>query len=236
MMNMMKRVKMMIKKSLLIIMLCFILIGCGKVKKSENNIVFSAYEIDVSAKMMNIPEDVLNKFNEAKKEILVLELEPVSILGTQVVSGTNYLILCKATSIEKPHPTNYQVVTMYVDLEGKSKITGSKEFNYSLYVNRNIDIDSKLLVGGYTVYTQIGESKLEKNIQEIFNKSTNNDKKYSPILLFGKEKNDGTNYAVLTLENNDNVNSLNLLTIHEGNDGSISILSDAFIDLKDFTN
>ena len=60
--------------------------------------------------------------------------EPVALLGTQVVSGTNYLMLCKIhmiTANASPDDFHYSFVTVYQDLEGDASIIETKDIGAS---------------------------------------------------------------------------------------------------------
>lgn len=59
--------------------------------------------------------------------------EPEAVVGTQVVSGTNYLILCKVTAVVPDAEGTYNLVTVYEDLEGNAEITDVTELEYSIY-------------------------------------------------------------------------------------------------------
>ncbi|MCR5141380.1 MAG: hypothetical protein K6C68_02470 [Ruminococcus sp.] len=55
------------------------------------------------------------------------EYEPVAVLGTQVVAGTNYCILCKVTVVYPDAQPTYELVYVYEDLEGNAEITDIKD-------------------------------------------------------------------------------------------------------------
>ena len=56
------------------------------------------------------------------------EYTPIALLGTQVVAGTNYRIICESRpSIPSPE-SSYVIVTVYADLEGNAEITETFEF------------------------------------------------------------------------------------------------------------
>ena len=55
------------------------------------------------------------------------EYTPVAVLGTQVVAGTNYCILCKVTAVVPGAQPSYELVYVYEDLSGNAEITDSKE-------------------------------------------------------------------------------------------------------------
>ena len=51
--------------------------------------------------------------------------EPIALLGTQVVSGTNYLYLCKSTWTDYQENVSFVLLQIYQDLSGKSEVVGS---------------------------------------------------------------------------------------------------------------
>lgn len=47
---------------------------------------------------------------------------PVALLSTQTVAGTNYRILCEATTVYPGAERHYAVVNVYESLEGNANI------------------------------------------------------------------------------------------------------------------
>ena len=64
---------------------------------------------------------------KALSDMVGAEYTPVAVLGTQVVAGTNYCILCKVTAVVPGAQPSYELVYVYEDLSGNAAITGSKE-------------------------------------------------------------------------------------------------------------
>ena len=61
-------------------------------------------------------------FEKAMEGFVGVDYQPVELLGTQVVAGTNYKILCDAKGVY-PGAEPYQaIVTVYQDLDGNAKI------------------------------------------------------------------------------------------------------------------
>ena len=73
-----------------------------------------------------ITDDISNMFQQAMDSYqtgtITVAYQPVAILGTQVVAGTNYAILCKASEINKG--TSWVIVYLYRDLENNASIIG----------------------------------------------------------------------------------------------------------------
>ncbi len=53
----------------------------------------------------------------------------LALLGTQIVSGTNYMLLCKITPVTANPQPHYSIVTVYEDLEGNASISDTHDFN-----------------------------------------------------------------------------------------------------------
>ncbi|SEK89328.1 hypothetical protein [Ruminococcus albus] len=82
---------------------------------------------------------------KARETLVGAEYEPVALLGTQAVAGTNYCLLCKVTAVWVEQPT-YVLVYVYEDLEGNAEITYTTDFTLG-------DADEE--------YSETGEEKME---------------------------------------------------------------------------
>ena len=78
-----------------------------------------------------LTDDVKAVFNKAVEGLTGMTYEPVAYLGSQVVAGTNHLILCKAAAVTENPTTTYALLTVYEDLNGNAEITESREFTGS---------------------------------------------------------------------------------------------------------
>ena len=70
-----------------------------------------------------IPQEAKDVFDKAAGNLDGNELEPMALLGTQVVAGTNYAFLCFSTLQTEETINGIQVVTVYEDLHGNVEIT-----------------------------------------------------------------------------------------------------------------
>ena len=59
-------------------------------------------------------------FDAAYDEDDEMELEPIDLLATQIVSGTNYCFLCRSDA-------GYSLVYVYEDLQGDAQITSIQD-------------------------------------------------------------------------------------------------------------
>lgn len=68
-------------------------------------------------------------FEKAFGELVGASHQPVELLATQVVAGTNYAYLCKTTLVTAEPVTKLTIVTVYADLEGNASITAISDIS-----------------------------------------------------------------------------------------------------------
>ena len=69
-----------------------------------------------------ITDEARAAFEKAMEGFTGVGYEPVALIGTQVVSGTNYCILCEARVIVPDAAPYYALVYVYADLKGGAEI------------------------------------------------------------------------------------------------------------------
>ncbi|ETP71628.1 hypothetical protein UYO_2384 [Lachnospiraceae bacterium JC7] len=74
-----------------------------------------------------ITDDVNNAFEKAISGLTGVQYEPIACLGTQVVAGTNYCILCKATPVIPDSKSYYTLMYVYESLDSKAEIAEFKD-------------------------------------------------------------------------------------------------------------
>ena len=67
-------------------------------------------------------EEATAAFNKATEGLVGVDYVPVTLLCTQTVAGTNYRILCEATTVYPGAEMHYAVVNVYESLEGNANI------------------------------------------------------------------------------------------------------------------
>lgn len=70
-----------------------------------------------------IPQDVQDALSKAAEELIGCAYEPVALLASQVVAGTNYCLLCRLTPVAPDAESSFALVYLYVDLENNASIT-----------------------------------------------------------------------------------------------------------------
>ena len=70
-----------------------------------------------------ITDEIRTLVEKAAGELDGADYEPYAYVASQVVAGTNHLILCKVTPVVPDAVTTYALVTIYEDLNGNAEIT-----------------------------------------------------------------------------------------------------------------
>ena len=82
---------------------------------------------------ITLKEDVWRAFFKASENYVGVNLAPLALLASQVVSGTNYLILCSGTTVTADPVEAMYVVKLYVDTKGEAKIDSVEMFDLLSY-------------------------------------------------------------------------------------------------------
>ena len=98
-------------------------------EKAQNNTdapLVGAYNTNLVSFSIKDNPDAMNAFEAAfPNGYNYTHYEPIALLGTQVVSGTNYLYLCKSTWTDYQENVSFVLLQIYQDLSGKSEVMGS---------------------------------------------------------------------------------------------------------------
>ena len=98
-------------------------------EKAQNNTdapLVGAYNTNLVSFSLKDNPDAMNAFEAAfPNGYNYTHYEPIALLGTQVVSGTNYLYLCKSTWTDYQENVSFVLLQIYQDLSGKSQVMGS---------------------------------------------------------------------------------------------------------------
>lgn len=216
---------------ILLVVICLIVVGC---KKKEEKV--GGWQIDLNGVSLAFPNDASDAFNEAIEKQAEWQFEPLALLGTQVVAGTNYMFLCKYIPMNGVEAASYKVVVIYKDLEGVATLSQVRDFDVFQYAGKDIEGTSEMLMGGWTVNTSTLDAKVSDEVMDAFEKATKDSKeKYTPILVIATQIVSGRNYAVLALkENTDGPASMNVLTIYQNLQKKAKVTANAYVNLADY--
>ena len=92
-----------------------------KFEYNKNNLD-GGIQVIIPPKGVELDEKVNTIFTTAMEKEKSGEYKPIGVVGHQVVSGTNYLVLCYGSiNIEEPN-TGIYMITLYEDLKGTSEV------------------------------------------------------------------------------------------------------------------
>lgn len=70
----------------------------------------------------NLPEDLASVFSKVTKDLIGAKYEPLMYLSTQIVSGTNHMILCRETLSDAEHTVKISTIILNVPASGEPQI------------------------------------------------------------------------------------------------------------------
>ncbi|MDO4549503.1 MAG: SH3 domain-containing protein [Clostridia bacterium] len=82
-----------------------------------------AWQINASDLSPSKNPEAKAAFDKAMDGIVGVNYKLIACLGSQVVQGTNYCLLCEATAVSPNAKSTYVLVYVYEDLEGKAEVT-----------------------------------------------------------------------------------------------------------------
>ncbi|MDO4870023.1 MAG: hypothetical protein Q4A65_07070 [Bacillota bacterium] len=236
------------KKLLILIMtiamaMCFA--GCGSSQTEETaepeEAVSGGWEVVAEPADAGLPEDVQNAFDAATENMTGNELTPIAYFSKQIVSGTNYQILCQSMpAVEEPIP-ELQVAVIYQDLEGNAEITNIADFDIANYSdNDGADVGREEVTGGWEVPEDYTQAELPDNVREAFEKAIEQvgGSTFTPMAYLGSQVVAGTNYAVLMegeLASQEPVSNIQVAIVYEDLDGNAELTNICTLDPADFT-
>jgi hypothetical protein len=135
-----------------------------------------------------VPSEVAHLFDGIKGGEPGYVYTPVAYLGSQVVAGTNHLLLCKVNESGSGSHIHYALVTVYEDLDGNAEITEVR--------NSSAEADYQEAEGGWIESETLEATREAKDALE---KASNNitEADFTLIANLAEQVVAGTNYCLL---------------------------------------
>lgn len=70
----------------------------------------------------NLPEQVASAFSKVTMDLIGAKYEPLMYLATQVVNGTNHMILCRETLSDANHTVKVSTMVLNIPTSGDPQI------------------------------------------------------------------------------------------------------------------
>lgn len=101
----------------------------GKDTEADNELLEGGFAVTEAVTANKIDEQAQKALDTALEGLVGMNYEAVALLGTKVVSGTNYAILCKGTPVTPDAVSALYIVTVYAGLDGKAEISSTAALN-----------------------------------------------------------------------------------------------------------
>ena len=202
--------------------------------KSNSDSLVGAYNTNLVSFSIKDNPDATNAFEAAfPNGYNYTHYEPIALLGTQVVSGTNYLYLCKSTWTDYQENVSFVLLQIYQDLSGESQVVGSAIL-FPTEESREEGEDYIDNTGSY----------LPENIpaiQNAFKEAVPNDENasYIPLAYIGKHTQEGKPeedviFTAKKSKGKDAKTSYELLYIGSGKGGKAKLVKTEDVQFPDF--
>lgn len=184
-----------------------------------------------------LPDEVKAAFDTATAKLLGVNYVPVVYLGSQVVAGTNYAVLCKKTPVVPDAETSLAVLIIYKDLNEDASVLYVNDFDFTT-ASRS-ETPSEQLAGGWTIPEEYAVIELPEGAKAAFEKANEGflGNRLEPIAYLGSQLVSGTNYAVLcrsTLATNPPITSLQVAIVYEDLDGNATFSDVHALNIADY--
>ncbi len=178
----------------------------------------------------DMTQEAQGAFDKAMEGLVGVDYTPVALLGTQVVAGTNYCILCQATVVSPEAQPYYTLVYIYEALDGSAEVLTITDLELGVSAEAASEPSSNVepeLVGGWSYtsspdMTQEAQGAFDKAMEGLVGVD------YTPVALLGTQVVAGTNYCILcqaTVVSPEAQPYYTLVYIYEALDGSGEVLT-----------
>ena len=212
----------------------------GSIEELESTDVVDGGWTISENKAAALPEEVQAAFDKAYEQFTGSDLKPVAYIASQVVAGTNYMILCEETTVTEEPVTSYKMVIVYADLQGNAEFTSINDFDYVAYTIGDNEAESiENLAGGWSVPEDAAGSAIPDDAKAAFDKAVGNytGAEIVPLALLGNQIVAGTNYTFIcksTLTTEEPVTCIQVITVYADLEDNAEITGISTIDPADF--
>lgn len=151
--------------------------------------IAGGWEVNVGSTAMSKNPAARAAFKKATAELEGVSYQPIAVLGTQVVAGTKYAILCKAAPVVPDAAPEITIMYIYENVDGTVEIDG-----FQTIISGDDEGGFKANTGKFTIKNKKNKavySAYKKAVKELVGVD------YKPVLYLGKQSKSGSNYMIL---------------------------------------
>ena len=126
------------KKFVSLLMLAALLLSSFIIPSFAEEPLLGAWSANVDHPS-EIPQDVLDAFQAATESTTDYVYKPIALLGSQVVAGMNYCLLCETTLAVPDAQPSYALVYFYDGVNGEKEILKVDEIKFCSYYTLDED-------------------------------------------------------------------------------------------------
>ena len=203
-------------------------------ENKSNSPLVGAYNTNLVSFSLKDNPDAMNAFEAAfPNGYNYTHYEPIALLGTQVVSGTNYLYLCKSTWTDYQENVSFVLLQIYQDLSGKSQVMGSA----ILFPTEESEEDGEDYIDNTGSYLPENIPAIQNAFNEAVKDSEN--VSYIPLAYIGKHTQEGKPeedviFTAKKSKGKDAKANYELLYIGKDKDGKAKLVKTEDVQFPDF--
>ncbi len=172
-----------------------------------------------------LPKQAKDAFDRAMEGLVGVKYTPIALIGTQVVAGTNYAILCRAVPVVANPETRLAVVIVYESAEGKAEIKNIADFNLSETMEAKDKPETAAVLGGWTIPEDYSVINLPAEAATAFTKAMEGftGSNLEPLAYLGSQLVSGTNYAILCRATTESTAKIVVATVYADLNGGATV-------------
>ena len=145
----------------------------------------------------SMTEDAKTAFDAAMEGLVGVGYTPAALLATQVVSGTNYLILAQGTTVTASPEAGWYLIKIYQNLQGEAETSSIEKIDLN-DIKTAEAAENKNLLGGWKIQPVSNAITLPQDESKAFNQAAEayEPAVLSPLALLAKQVVNGTNYLI----------------------------------------
>ena len=166
-------------------------------KGTEKPQTFGGWEVNDEVVTAVMTEEAQTAFDAAMEKLVGVGYTPAALLATQVVSGTNYLILCQGTTVTATPEAGWYIVKIYQNLQGEAEVSSIEKIDLN-DVKTADAAQSDDLLGGWKIQPVSNAITLPQDVSQAFTQAADAYEAavLNPLALMAKQVVNGTNYMI----------------------------------------